>query len=1379
MQPLLVVYNFVAIDRIVKFFDSPGASLEDIDALREQSASATRLSMMRRETEQRFLLAIEQQSTLGVDIDVVAPRIVAPLAVSRASLATTPFVAAVFDLGHLRFKSRANNGIKELSTQIIGTVAQKAEERNEFYDWFDVTADALNCGISSNCETLAYASLFEPISLQTQIAVCKIRSGTLLTTVKVSAQLPNLHLAVSASQINTLLRIVTALGGQVAAMSNADSAALARALAQRRAAQQSVAAGFDAVAIASEREGDAELLARATLINFTFGVASTRLTLLTEPVAGAAGAPLVVADLTRLSLNVVKRTFDMRLGVHLASIDVADRFQPYGEHYSCLIATPAIDGAGEATSFIDVVYQTCDRQSPFFDKNDHAVDITIARLLDVALNRVTVTRLIEFATLAQDGIDSTSASPPAAPDAAAAAAAASAPAAATQTDATLEQLAQLRLVVAVNASMQGVSVLLHQERQALAKLGVRQLAVKLTTSAAGAIDIVGTVQAVQLDNLLPSVVIDERRRVLYATGDEVVNVHLTLLPPSLRARSDAANVALLTQRRSSSQRGAVRADPPALEADGTVKACVQSLQLVFVSDFFLQLYVCMLSIVGDPMPTPGAPSTVAPAAAAAVVPAAAAAAAVAQVAAATKFIFGFDINLSKLVVVVPSTEKSYDALRFDLGTCRVSNRIVSHELFSHSADLALIEQRLRVAISAMNVVSHLPAHNDADDESMLDARVIDDFDITVDVAMAQSFRGSPVAMAAAARQAMRVAIAVSPVRVRFDTDQWNLLLDAIHMNVCKLPSALADEPDEEDVGDSATKSRRRRRRQRVRRTALDGVSMRASTRAGAPRVMGANDSSRRLLMMSATSDESSSARSEDDDPLQAEPVLSDHDDDDFDDDLVRAPSSKSVFETMQLDLVLSEVALVTANVLHHEGAEREALAEGALPDCLQFSVRKLVLSMRSTSDNGSRGTLSIDSARIRDVRPGSFKQRAFRDLLSDAIGANEKRSGAMVSLKFDLAANESKVSQRFTVDVGDVAIVVLPDVLNELLIWFFPFLDDMMAALDAYRRFSLALSRNMLALVVALGPPHVQLSADVSVRRARFALVESVQNADSLGFVGALAAEANYSDEQRRDATSGVTQRTQQASARITADLSKCFLAEADAHGARGRAADRRHRQVDHWHVVAQADAVRAGVWHSADATAVGSDAVCRLVRRRARPDARVPRRDARARRDAVVLGDRSRRAAQPRRGGGGSCGGRCGVVVVVVVVEHDRGRLAHCDECRSARHRRDAGERSERRAPHAAALRRDPAVAHQRARLEHQRHEDARRHRLGARRLLQHDAARVGAAAGAVQHRAGDARRLHDADGATSVAADDHQGVPRHGARDGGGRVGQRRREQ
>jgi vacuolar protein sorting-associated protein 13A/C len=111
MQPLLVVYNFVAIDRIVKFFDSPGASFEDIDALREQSASATRLSMMRRETEQRFLLAIEQQSThRRRHRHVVAPRIVAPLAVSRASLATTPFVAAVFDLGHLRFKSRANNG---------------------------------------------------------------------------------------------------------------------------------------------------------------------------------------------------------------------------------------------------------------------------------------------------------------------------------------------------------------------------------------------------------------------------------------------------------------------------------------------------------------------------------------------------------------------------------------------------------------------------------------------------------------------------------------------------------------------------------------------------------------------------------------------------------------------------------------------------------------------------------------------------------------------------------------------------------------------------------------------------------------------------------------------------------------------------------------------------------------------------------------------------------------------------------------------------------------------------------------------------------------------------------------------------------------------
>jgi hypothetical protein len=1138
MQPLLVVYNFVAIDRIVKFFDSPGASLADIDALREQSASATRLAMMRRETEQRFLLAIEQQSTIGVDIDIVAPRIVAPMQVSRAasSAAAPPFVAAVIDLGHLRFKSRESTGLKELSAQLIGTVAQKVEERDEFYDWFDITADNLNCGITTSSDTLQYASLFEPISLQTQIAVCKIRTGTLLTTVRISAQLANLHLAVTASQVNTLLRIATALSKQVVDATSADAAALASALEQsrsRRVALQSATAQFDAVAIASEREGDAEVLARATLINFAFGVASTRLTLLAEtPVAAttatAAVAPLIVADLSGLSIGVVKRTFDMRVGVHLASIEVADRFQTYGERFARLISTPVVaTGSSDAKAgFIDVVYQASDRESPFFDKNDHTVDIQISRLLEVALNRATVTRMLEFALTAQKGID-----------AAAPATSASDAAAPSATDATLEQLAQSRLVVSVNAAMQGVSVLLHQERQALAQLSVRQLAVKLTSTAAGAIDIVGTLKAVQVDNLLPAVVIDEHRRVLYATGDEVVRVNLTLLSPTLRARSDAANVAMLTQRRSSSQRGAVRADPPALEADGTVKACIQSLQLVFVTDFFLQLYLCVLSMVGDSSPTPGAPASTAAATTTTTSTAAPA------TAAATKFIFGFDVELSKLLVVVPASEKSYDALRFDLGTCRVANRIVSHELFSQSADLALIEQRLRVAITSMNVVSQLPSH-DAEDESMLDARLIDNFDISVDVAMAQSFRGAPVAMQAAARQALRVAIAVTPVRLRSDTDQWNLLLDAIHMNLCKLPASLVDEPDEEDVGDNATKSRRRRRRQRVRNTSLGATRV--------PRVMGASDSGggggggRKALMISAASDEASSARSsEDDDALQAEPVLSDHDDDDFDDDLVRQ-SSKSVFETMQLDLVLSEVALVTANVLHHKGAEEEALAVGALPDCLQFSVRKLELSMHSYSDNGTRGSLSIDSVRIRDARPGSFTKRAFRDLLTSRIGANEKRTGAMVTLKFDLAQSESKSAQRFTVDVGDVAIVVLPDVLNELLIWFFPVLEDTMAALDAYRRFSLALSRNMLALVVTLGPPLVQLSADVNVARARFALVESMLNADSLGFVGALVAEARYTDEQRRDATTHVTQRTQQATANITADLSKCFLAEYD-----------------------------------------------------------------------------------------------------------------------------------------------------------------------------------------------------------------------------------------
>jgi hypothetical protein len=198
--------------------------------------------------------------------------------------------------------------------------------------------------------------------------------------------------------------------------------------------------------------------------------------------------------LSRLSLNVVKRTFDMRLGVHLASIDVADRFQPYGEHYSCLIATPAIDGARRGDQLHRRRLPDVRSQSPFFDKNDHTVDIhdrASARRCAQSCHSDTIDRVCDAGArwhrfdlgVATSGTR-----------AAAAAAAASAAAAATQTDATLEQLAQLRLVVAVNASMQGVSVLLHQERQALAKLGVRQLAVKLTSSAAGAIDIVGTLK---------------------------------------------------------------------------------------------------------------------------------------------------------------------------------------------------------------------------------------------------------------------------------------------------------------------------------------------------------------------------------------------------------------------------------------------------------------------------------------------------------------------------------------------------------------------------------------------------------------------------------------------------------------------------------------------------------------------------------------------------------------------------------------------------------------------------------------------------------------------------------------------------------------------
>jgi hypothetical protein len=1102
MQPLLVVYNFAAIDAVVGFFDATttGERRHGDDALALKSAALARLSSMRRETQQRLLLAIADQTTLGIDVDVVAPRVVAPLSVRRGA---APFVAAVFDFGHLRFRSREPSA--SLPAIAPGESAAKAEERDEFYDVFELEISALNCGLTDQLDVKAYKSLFEPLSLRSQIQVCKVRSGSLLTLARVRASLTQVHLRLSAPQINTLMRIASTLTRQVGARgASADAAALKVALAQDGASAADNAA-IDVATLAREHDGDAELLARATLLKFSFEADSTRLSLLADD-----AAELLVVDLKRLQLDVVKRTFDVRVDARLSAIDVTDRFQTYGERFAQLVVTPAgRGGAADASDFIALAYSHCERQSPFFEQLDHAIDLNVARALDVSLNRVTIDRMLAFASSALSGLGAAAAAP-ASPES-------------TAADATLAQLGASRLVVSVTAKVRGASLLLHQGRLSLARFSVGQLAAQLRSSGSGAIDVCASVKSVQLDNLSAGVVLAERRRVLYATGDEVLNVRLTLQSPASRKRADADNVRRVCAVRDES------ADPTPLEPDGSIAVRVSSMQLLVLSDFFVQLlqYAQSLSGAMASAPPPPASGSSAP---------------------LTKFIFKFAVDLSELTVVVPALEKKRDELCFDLGTCHIANSVVAHaRTASRSADLALVEQRFNVAIRKMNVVARLPSIDAAPE------RVIDTFDIEIDVAMAQAFRAAPKALRAARRLPMHVVIDVTPVRTRFDTDQLNLLFDVVHLNLCQLPAtadsddaADADRDASADGGDDEQAARERRRHRRRRRR------VRAPTSGTLPAVMGAGDD-RDALLQSAVADVDAmrGVGDDDDDELNAEPYL-DPDGDSDDDAAVleqrrESHPLSSKFETMRLELAVAELTLTIATTLHHKDAAAQMEAVGGWPDCLTLTVRALALDMHSLSDNCLHGVITVDAMRLSDARSGEFAQRPFRDLIAEKIGANERRDGAMLSVKFGMSqsADNSVSTQEYTVDVSDVALIVLPDVLNEATLWLFPFLEDLTAALDAYKRFRLALSRSMRVVPVQLGPPLVRLTADVSVRRARFALVEAVDNADSFGFVGAFVLDLRYVDEQRRDAATERTQRTQTATMQLTADISKCILREA------------------------------------------------------------------------------------------------------------------------------------------------------------------------------------------------------------------------------------------
>ena len=153
-----------------------------------------------------------------------------------------------------------------------------------------------------------------------------------------------------------------------------------------------------------------------------------------------------------------------------------------------------------------------------------------------------------------------------------------------------------------------------------------------------------------------------------------------------------------------------------------------------------------------------------------------------------------------------------------------------------------------------------------------------------------------------------------------------------------------------------------------------------------------------------------------------------------------------------------------------------------------------------------------------------------------------KAAEGALKLHFDMQQSARKATQTHTVDLSDMRVVVLPDALNEVLLWFWPFLDDALGALGAYQRFSLALSRNMQTLPVSVGPPLVTLDATVKMRGARFALLENPAEEDTYGFVGAFVLDVKYSDKQQRDDKANRVKRSQSADVTLTADLQKALV---------------------------------------------------------------------------------------------------------------------------------------------------------------------------------------------------------------------------------------------
>ncbi|CZT04223.1 related to vacuolar protein sorting-associated protein VPS13 [Rhynchosporium graminicola] len=215
LKPLEIIWNPEFLVGIIQFFKPPERHMESIGALME-SAGAT-VESFRQQTRAGLEFALEEHRTLNAKLDLQAPLIIIP-----ESITTKNTTCLILDAGHISVNSKLvdKDTMKEVQAKQRQSYTDEDFKRLEslMYDKFLVKLSSTQVLIGPSIEeTKAQLDnrdnsksmhIVEQINIDFMVETSIMPKAPNLTKVRISGNLPVLHVAVSDKKYKSLMRII-------------------------------------------------------------------------------------------------------------------------------------------------------------------------------------------------------------------------------------------------------------------------------------------------------------------------------------------------------------------------------------------------------------------------------------------------------------------------------------------------------------------------------------------------------------------------------------------------------------------------------------------------------------------------------------------------------------------------------------------------------------------------------------------------------------------------------------------------------------------------------------------------------------------------------------------------------------------------------------------------------------------------------------------------------------------------------------------------------------------------------------------------------------------------------------------------------------------